>query len=827
MLRTTLANVRAHKGRMLLSSVAIVLGTAFVAGTFVFTDAMRTALTSRFGEDLGRADVVVTAHGKEDVPRELLADVRQAGGVRYAHGRAEGLVALRGSGGRLEPANVVSVAANPALGWPTVTVGQLPDRRGEAVLDRATAKRSRISIGDTVKVGWDLADSSPHQTQALRIVGLVDPGDSPRYGGRSFVGVSPQQTQALPDDSGFGMILAVGADGVGAEQLAGRIGNAVDSGYEVRTGEEHTRAQVSSGGTTSVAAVLLAFAGVALFVAAIVIANTFSILLAQRTREMALLRCVGATRGQVFRSVLAESALLGIAASVAGVATGFGLAYGIGAGLDAWFDTFPFAAVTLSTTAVVVPIVVGVAVTVGAAVAPARAATRIPPVAALGEQGVPTRRAGWVRLLLAAVALLGGAAGLTLGTTTLSEQQGFAAVFAGGASAFLGVLLAAPVLVPPLVRLVGAVLGWALGTPGRLAAINAVRNPRRAAATTAALLVGVTLISVMSVGAASTRATVNAQLDEMFPVDYQIESKAGVSASVVDDVRGVPGLSDTTVVRGTYTRLQGQQVWVSGYDPQKLAQVTSQLPQLSRLDTGEAVLTEPLARRLGVGPGDTVRFGSSAGKVATITVSSIYAGQGPVAVWTTQRDLARIAPDAPTAAVYARATPGADLTQVSTALDRATAGHDVNISGTAKMRATYTSTIDTVLLVTTALLAVAMLIAIVGIANTLALSVIERTRESGLLRALGLTRGQLRATLAVEAGLLALVGVLLGLGLGIVFGWAAIASMLGSSFDVVLAVPGMRLAGLTAVAVAAALLASVLPARRAARAAVVSALADE
>lgn len=835
MLKTALANLRAHKARLLLSSVAIVLATAFVAGTFLFTGALRSALTSSYSENLGQADIVVTA-GDAEVDQQLLRTVRHADAVTFAHERVvKGPVTLHYPSGPAVAATVVSVASDPtALGWPDLTAGRLPAQPGETVLDRTTAQRSNLSIGETVEVSLD-PDSGPAQTQTqtVRIVGLVDPGDSPRYADKSFLGVTTEQAQALPGTVGRDLVLATGAGGVSAAGLVEAVDGAVGSPFQVRTAEEFARDQLSSqGGTTSITAALLAFAAIALVVAAIVIANTFSILLAQRTREMALLRCVGATRRQVFRSVLAESAVLGLLGSVAGVVVGFGLAYGVGSGLQALFDNFPFGAVTPSVTAIVVPLVVGVVVTVAAAVLPARAATRIPPVAALAEQGVPTRRAGRVRLGLAALALLAGAGGLAVGTVALSSTAGLAVVVAGAVAAMLGVLLAAPVLVPPLMRLVGAAARRVLGTPGRLATVNSLRNPRRAAATISALLIGITLISLMSVGAATTRATVTSELNEKFKVDYAIRSQSGMPASVAEALRDLPGLSDVTVTRGTTTQLQGRSgVWVGGYNPQTLAAVTSDMPALTGLDAGEVVLTKDVAHRLGLDKGDTFRLTGSSGNTARLTVSALLPAIGdqkqPGSAYFTQSDLARLFPDAPIAGVFAQAAPGAALAQVGAAIDRVTAGNDVTVVGNAQTHATYLNTLDTVLLVVTALLAIAMLIAVVGIGNTLALSVIERSRESGLLRALGLTRAQLRATLAVEAALLALVGALLGIGLGAVFGWAAITTILGPSFEVVLAVPWPRLAGLTAVAIAAGLLASVLPARRAARASIVSAMADE
>ncbi|WP_052422647.1 ABC transporter permease [Nonomuraea candida] len=905
MLSITLASLRAHLGRLLLSSAAIVLATAFVAGTFVFTDAMRSSLLGAFSQDLGRAGAVVTAPGDRDMPGDVLSAVRRVPGVVHAERRAVWDAALR-SGDRFEPATIVSIAPGSTVGWPKVVQGRLASRPGETVLGHDAAQRGGVGIGDTVGVPlhWEGVVDRERETRKLRVVGLVDPGSAPRYSSGAFLGVTDEQLRELTDEVKVASVLAVAAGELPPAELAARIDRVVGRPYVVRTAEEQAQQEVSSGGLTAgVTAGLLAFAGIALFVAGIVIANTFSILLVQRTREMALLRCVGVTRGQVFRSMLAESAALGLAASVVGVLTGFGLAYGVGAALSATFEGFPFGAVALSATAVVVPVAVGLAVTIGAALLPARAATRIPPVAALRDQGIPTRRGGRTRSVLAMAALLTGVAGMAVGTLVRTDTAGFIAAFAGGVLTFLGILLAGPALIPPLVRLVGATLGRWLGAPGRLAAVNAVRNPRRATATASALLVGVTLMTIMSVGAASLQATVTAQMDEEFPVDFMVRSGEGnIPPALVEDIRGIPGLSDIAIVRGTTTSLNGQKIAISGVDPHQLAAVTSQLPSICGLRPGQAVITQPLARTLRITPGDTLHLppathtghqdgtgsgkgdqdssdpatatapstgnqhgpgnatgnqhgpgnatgnqdgtgngegdrettgigngiGDGGGQARGLTITSIFPTKGSAAVvYLTHQDLDRLYPDATIGGVYAQAEPDADLLAIGAAIDRATTGSSVTVTGTAKTQATYSELLDTLLLVVTALLAVAVLIAVVGIANTLALSVHERTRESALLRALGLTRGQLRATLAVEAALLAAVGSLLGAGLGTLFGWVGLTSMLGPSFGIVLDVSALHLAGLIAVAVLAGLLASVLPARRAARASVVSALASE
>lgn len=847
MFRTTLANLRAHRARLLLSSLAIVLGVAFVAGTFVFTDAIKKAFLDGFAEDVGQADVVVTAQGEAPVSTEVLTTVRGVQGVAHVAGRITGATAeLRDAEGEPVPGStgtaIVSVPRAADLRWQDVTEGRLPDARGEAVLDLGTAEHTALGVGEEVRVAAPGESGRPGQEvaapdmRALDIVGLVDLGNSPQYAGRPFVGTTVEDAAALTGEDRFNMVLATG-DGASAGQLAERVQAAVGPSHTVRTGEEQARhaADELSGATTAVRLALLAFAGIALFVAAIVIANTFAILLAQRTRELALLRCVGATRRQIFRSVLLESAALGLTGSAVGVAAGYGLATGIGAILDAALETFPFAPARPSAVAVIVPLAIGLLVTVAAAVFPARGATRIPPVAALREGAQNQPRPGRLRLTAAALGVCGGGAGLAVGSIAPHPAfelpaLGFVIAFIGGLAAFSGILLAGPVVIPPAIRAAGALLGRSLGTAGRLAAANTMRNPRRAAATTSALLVGATLMSLMLVGAASVQRAATSQLDQQFPVDYavQADSGDGIPGGLVATIHGIDGLADTAALRHAETRLGTEPGHVAGVNPQALGAVTDAFPALRNLADGQAVLVESAAERLSVGEGDAVRLGED-GSSQELTVGAVVPGLNMIGAEAviTKRQFGDLFAGGRVGSVLAKLAGGADAEEVGAALDRAVAhAPGIDVTGAAETKQNFTRTLDAMLLVVAALLGVAVLIALVGIANTLSLSVIERTRESGLLRALGLTRGQLRGTLAAEAALIGLTGGLLGAGLGIVFGWAGAASLLPVD-DVALVVPAGRLAALLAVAVAAALLASVFPGRRAARTSVVSALADE
>lgn len=829
MFRTTLASLRAHKTRLLLSSLAIVLGVAFIAGSFVFTAGLKTAIMSAFAEDAGKADVVVAPHERSgDVPKRVLATVRDVDGAAAAQGRITGVATLFAEGhGRVGgPTELISVPQDRRLQWQDVAKGRLPEKRGEAVVDTSTAELADLHVGDRVRTRKGRSD----ETTTLRVVGTIDMGNSVRYGGASIVGVTPKQASAITGSEKLARVSVVAADGVSAKELSDRVEGAVGADLAVRTGEEQRQEEVSqvSRSLIGITAGLLAFAGVAMFVAGIVIANTFAILLAQRTRELALLRCVGALRGQVFRSVLAESAALGLAGSVIGAGVGYGLATGVGSTLAAIFDGVPSMVTRPTVASIVVPIVVGVVVTVVAAIFPARSATRVAPVEALREGSVSPKRTGKVRIALAFASLALGVAGLAAGTLVVGAGQvAFALAFFGGLLAFLGILLAGPIIVPPLIRLVGALPARLLGVPAKLARSNAVRNPRRAAATTSALLVGVTLISLITVASATMKQTAMSNLEEEFPVDYRVAASGGggIPHGVVEDVRGVDGLkSVTTISLPDQGRVDGaKKQRVVGVNPRALANVTAGLDALRNLHPGQAVLTEKLADRVDAHQGGTVRVEGSAGSESLRVAAVVQQGETLGSVVTTKTDAAGTVGHTPVGAILAEKVDGADPAEVGAAVREASG--TATVTGAVAYKAQFTRVLDTMLLIVTALLGVAVLIAFVGIANTLALSVIERTRESGMLRALGLTRGQLRAMLSGEAVLMAGVGGLLGVGLGILFGWAAVDSLL--PFAAVLTIPGWRIVSFIAIAVVAGLLASVFPARRAARTSVVTAIADE
>ncbi|TXR56626.1 ABC transporter permease [Quadrisphaera setariae] len=948
MLRLTLRQARSTAGRLLLAGVAVALGTGFVAAVLLTSALFSRTTTSSVAAQYAGADVVVRTNGSPLTDAQV-ASLSGTPGVAAVEGRVDAGVQLVGAVGT-EYTALRSTATAPELAQvdaSQLTAGSLPAAAGQVAVSAATAQRLGVDVGGTVSVRTyppaaattgdgaaagdaPLADPAPVDSP-VTVVGLVEDDEG------VFSGTGPTTLATAPDAlawsadlygdlpsgqprSGYGTVLVVDAAGTSPEQardaVAQRLGSA---GLPVQTGswdpsqgwsgdappvDVLTVAQVvdrsvdsALGGTRVLTGVVLAFAAVALFVATTVITNTFSVLVAQRTRQLALLRCVGATKGQVRRSVLLEAAALGLVASVAGVALGSGLAAVAALVLAHYAPGAPVpTGVVVTPAAVLVPLAVGVAATLLAALVPARAATRVSPLAALRPATAPDlrTRTSRVRLVLSLVLLVGGGALLVLGTlfatgsfadavgaaTGTSDelaQYGVLVAVAGGMASFTGVLVGQVFLVPRTVSLVGGLVARAGGAPARLAALNAVRNPRRTASTAGALLIGTTLVALMVVGAATTSRTLGAALDRQFPVDVQVttvpegtsRTGPGLDASVVSAVRAVPGVSASALLTtgevvtsggpAAHSRGEVYGLDVISGNRDDLASVLAHPADVAPLAPGTAVISPETAERLGVRDGDqldlravTALDGGEGADGATTTDAADAAGaEHAVRVAVTDVGGPQVVLDSSDAAalqlgdaqseMWLRTGPTADAVEVVDQVQSAVtevAGTDtgaapVSVSGLAAQRAVYEKVIDTMLLVVVGLLAVAVVIALVGVANTLSLSVIERTRENAVLRALGLTRGQLRRMLALEGALVAGVGGLLGVVLGSLYGWAGAASLLGgvaaAGGDAIWtpSLPWGRLGLLLAVAVVAGLLASVLPARRAVRTPPVAALADQ
>jgi putative ABC transport system permease protein len=841
-LRTTLARLRAHKLRLVATALAIVLGVGFVAGTLIFGDTAKVALYDQFSRVAQGVDVAVDPDANP-LTRSTVDTLRTVPGVFEVDARSQQYLPLLDKKGKLvgngkNPGLALSAGTVPALRPYDVTSGRVPAADGEAALDADTATRTRYAIGDTMTVL-----DKQHQRHTLTLVGIVGFGDSKQYAGQAVVILTNTALTALTGADGYKQIVVSAAPGVTQAQLAARVAAAVP-GTSVRTGAQY-RDDLASNAVNQFQAflsVLLIFAVIACVVSAFVIYNTFTILIAQRVREVALLRCVGAGRRQVFGSVVLESAVVGLIGSVLGIGFGLALGYGLFSGVTALGAPLPSHALVLTPRPVLVALVLGMFVTVTAALIPALRATRVPPLAALRITALDSLRHKGRRVLLVVLALLVAAAGTAAtvaGSTTHDDaRKATLLVVVGGIVNFLALLMLSPLFIGPLTAAIGWLPGKLFGTPARLAVAGARRNPGRSAATTAALMIGVGLMSAASVSLATVRATATEQLNLHYPIDYALkgsdtgQGRAGIPTAVAQRLRGNRALSTVAQVRLDDGSLDGQPLTLGTVDPTGQAALLGNTLPLAAGSTadfraGSVILFTSAPAAKGHRVGDVVTLSTSDGHSGQYRVAALASGESQtgdaVLDWA---DFATIHPATADDIVLVRAASGVAPAASRAVVESVTDDYPlVEVDSVADWRSQITGAVDTLIGVVAALLGIAILIALIGIMNTLALSVVERTRESATIRALGLTRGQLRATLLAEALLMGVVGALVGVGFVLLYGWAT-TRVLFVGFAAIITVPAGQLVGYVAIAAAAAVLAAAPPARKAARTSIVSAMSE-
>ena len=824
MRRVLTASLRGHARRLVAGGIAIVLSVAYLSAVIITTGSMNAALGKAVAAPYTHADLVVTTSSGE-LSAGVVRALRQVDGVAAVGLSTSTGVEATYPGGTPGYAVISAVPADQELRWHDLVSGRLPDSPREVAVSAQAAEDNQIRIGDPVEL-------QPYggSRRSFRVVGIAVTASMVDS---ASVFVSENAISALADGSLTGELLIRLDEGVEVATVSDAVAAAAGAGSSVQTGAAMTEGTLESytGGIGVLGLFLLGFAAIAMFVALLVVTNTFSIVIAQRARELALFRCVGATKAQLFKAVLVEAVLGGAVFSIVGVAAGVGLAVAtlevIRSRLDA---QIPDLELVLNPVALALPFLVGVLTTVAAAITPAHRATWVPPLAALRPAyAIRVRsKAGAIRLAIGGVLVAVGVALLVYAMPGAIDSSVVLVGIAGGALSFLGLLLLAPVVVPQVVRLLSVCVRPA-GVPATVAVANAMRNPRRTAATASALLVGVTLISLLVVGAASSERTFNETLDAQYPVDLTIRS-GELSAETVAAVRNVDGISGVALMRETSMKLKGWlETPVTGVDRTAATRVVRDERVLQGVRSGAVVLAPGLARRLKVQTGDDIFIGDGDRERQLRVVVGEPQAVPPVMV--TMDDLAELAPNAPVVELWGRvsedAQAGAVLESVESVVGTAS---NAELGGALTQRQLYSTIAEAMVLVSSGLLAVAVLIAVVGVGNTLSLSVLERTRENALLRALGLTRGGLRGTLAIEALLLSGAAVVLGIVLGIAYGYAGTSTLLGGVpevEDIELVVPWQRIGLVAAVAMAAGLLASVLPARRAVRTPPAAALGDE
>ena len=849
MLRATLKSLLARKVRLVLSGLAVVLGVMFVSGAFVVTDTLSRSFDDIFASAYSQTDVGISAKPKVAVsemegeqvatplPAATVQTIKAVAGVR----EATGLVGADGARVIGSDGKVLTSMGPPRLGgnWTgTDDLLELREGRGpaadsEIVVNAVVAKQAGLKVGDRVGV------LTLEPKKEFTLVGIF--GYS---GGRDSIGGTQEvlftepvaQKLMLGATGVFSEISVRAADGVTPEQLRDRISTALGDNFVVKTGDQ--LAEDSAAGLQEgigfFTNILLGFAGVALFVGVFLILNTFSIIVAQRTRELALMRAIGASRRQMIGSVLVEAVVIGLVAAVLGLAAGVG----VGAGLAYLFSTFagglPLAPVGVPMAAVISSFVVGVLVTVVAAVLPALRAARIAPVAAMQDVATPDRP---LTRLTVAGALIGaaGAATLGIGLTGDAGSATLTVILGGVLATFVGVALLTPLVSRPVVGVLGRLFSWSV--PGRLGRLNSGRNPRRTAITAAALMVGIALVTGVTVVMESAKSSLSAQAEDTIKAQVVISGEPSgprppsFDPAVLREAAAIPGVRAAAGLWNDQAVVDGERgyVWATD-DLGRLADAygaTATQGSLATLKPDQIAVSTERAAEQGWAVGSRVTVQAARGASRDYTVVATYADEAlPGSFLLPSAAVAGFGVPQPFIG-FVRLADGTTVDQVLPQIKALLADSpEVSATDRSAFVAQQASSFDTVITMVQILLALAILIAVLGVVNTLALSVLERTRELGLLRAIGLGRAQTMRMVTVEAVVISVFGALLGVAVGAGLG-AAVVRALESDGITQLTLPWTEMGTYLVLAGLVGVVAAVLPAIRAARLNVLGAIAHD
>jgi putative ABC transport system permease protein len=848
--KVALRGIGARKLRAFTTWLAIFLGVALVAGTYVLTDTINKSFEEIFSESLKGTDVAITA--RQDIQTndatppgfsaDLIDRVRKVDGVEaeagsvFASGR---FVDAKGDpiGNSFAP-NFISSLLPPRFETLDYVEGRKPRTATEASIDTQTA-----DTGD-LKVGSKLRLAGAHDARTYDVVGLTKLGET-SFGGAGIAQVILPEAQRITDRVGqFDQISVSAADGVTPEQLRDRIAKVMPRQVQVETGDEAAQRQTDdiSENLGFFRIALLVFAGVSLFVGAFQIFNTFSITVAQRTREFGMLRTLGASRRQLLASVGIEALTLGILGAAAGIAGGIGFAYAINELFKAVGIDLPNTGTVIETRTVIVSLIVGIVVTVFAALNPALRATRVTPMAALREAELQdTKRRGRVTTVIAVGLGLIGLVMMLVGLFGGIDDSGSAAGLLGGGAALMlfGVSLFSPRLVRPLASITGRPLERLRGLTGRLARENAMRKPGRTATTAAALMIGLALIVFVTVFAAGINSSIAKTIDDSFRGEIVLQNSDGFSPfprdalEVARGVDGVSTVSSITYATGALPRGDGN-IQLAAVDPATLGQVLSlefqsgDASAFPGLAPNQTILDENFARDRGLGIGDTLRVRTPTERTATFTVIGTVKGEldllGKAIIdESATSKFGRLQPNFALARLAADASPK----DVQKAMEDALKGQfpTVEVQNQSQLKDQQEQQVNQLLGLIYALLSLAIVVSVFGIVNTLALSIHERTRELGMLRAVGMSRRQVRTMVRYEAVITALIGAILGTILGVIFAVLVSRPLADEGFK--LSYPIGTLLLLLVLAAVAGVIAAIGPARRASRLDVLRALAYE
>jgi len=844
MLRATLKSLLARKLRLLLSALAVVLGVMFVAGSIVMTTSLAASFDALFAGINSSIDVQVQAKSKLDnnggsdtatatIPASLVPKIESAPGVA----KASASVFVDGARVIGKDGKVTSGGA-PRFGssWGgeddliQLREGRGPTAPNEVAVDAAIAKSMDFEVGDTIGI------LTLQPKKEFKVVGIFGySGDRDTLGGSQVVAwtLPVAQELMLGEKNAFTDVQLRADPGVSQEELKKTIEGVVGSGYNVQTRDEvneETSKDIREG-FKFINYFFLGFAGVALFVGIFLILNTFSMLVAQRTRELALFRAMGAARGQVIRSVLLEALVIGLLGSVLGLLAGIGVGWLLGKAFDAFLGSELDLALTVPLTAVIASFVVGIGITLIAALFPAVRASRIPPIAAMRDAATPDKPLTRITSIGGAIFVVGGA----LMAWGLAESGSLWALLAGVLLVFIGVTLLTPILSRPIVSVLGRIFAWSV--PGQLGRRNSARNPRRTAITAGALMVSIALVTGVSTVVASASKSIESLVGETLNAELIISGQQMSAQAPVFDVATLDKIEQTDgveAVSGYYVgpaRINNRNNYlIAMSDPaatKRLIGLKAKSGEVDRVGRNQIIVDEDTADTQHLQVGDEVPVQQIRGSVTNYEIVGIFEKNPAAGTFMTGEDAAKNFQIAQPSQAYVKVEDGASVKDVEATIKTLLADSpEVNVQNQSAFIDDVTRQYDMILRFVQVLLAMAILIAVLGIINTLALSVVERTRELGLLRAIGLRRSQTTRMITVESIVISVFGALLGIVVGVGLGAAVVQALKSQGLEQ-FALPWGEMGFYLISSVLVGVVAALLPALRAARLNVLAAISYE
>ncbi|MFF2811509.1 ABC transporter permease [Streptomyces sp. NPDC058000] len=833
MFRTALRNVLAHKARLLMTVLAVMLGVAFVSGTLVFTSTISDALQSTARKGFDNVDVAIQRGGSDRpdaapgarsaLDAKLLDTTAQLPGAASVTGTVSGFTAIADKNGTMIGDGFSTTGSNYSPGHDGTDAryplrsGAVPKGPHEFALDARTADLGGYKVGDTVRISVD----GPVREQKL--TGIFTTADARVHAGGSlalFDTATAQKLFAAPGQ--FDEIDIKAAPGTSQTALKDAVEKVLPQGTEATTGRQlaDDQAKMIAQSMDGVKTALLGFAGIALFVGIFIIANTFTMLVAQRTKELALLRAVGASRRQVTRSVLTEAFVVGVVAAVTGLLAGIGIGAALRSLMVATGATVPDGPLVVSPTTILTALVVGIVVTVLAAWLPGRRAAKIPPVAAMNSlHATATTKSLVVRNTIGALFAAAGTAAVLVAT---GMSDGKVTMGAGAALLLIGVFVLTPLLSRPLIALASPVLRL-FGISGVLARQNAVRNPRRTAATASALMIGLTLITGLTVIAGSVQQGIDKMATSALKADYVVSmaNRSPLSPDVAKQLAAADGVTASSPLRNSPSRIGTTTEYLTGVNGKEFGQLTRldfTEGALGALHGDRAVVDDTLAKEKGWHPGSRVPVTFEDGKKGTLTIGGVYEGNQVIrGILLDNGTLAPHQKHATDMQVMVKTQHGATPEAKESLVKALGKNPAITVADKKDVSNAIAQTFTLMLNMVYGLLAMAVIVAVLGVINTLAMSVFERSQEIGMLRAIGLDRRGIKRMVRLESLVISLFGGVLGIGLGVFFGWAAGELIGGSLPTYELVMPWGRMAVFLAVAALVGVLAALWPARRAAK----------